>query len=217
MKAGVFTSRAMMKNLVCLLVLGLMVLNIVRLRTGSRREETQLVEGKEGSVAVMKEQERGLDSRGCDEEDRGVEVTEQVGEREQPALSELLDGYDERRELVGRVCHEQREDLEARWEDGGGEVAPIKLYRRYKARWPDRAWEGVLASADVLEKRDRGFLWCKVGHKAGIVVLVCQVPKAASESWTSLFIQQWYSRKKNQLMWKQQVQPMSIAQCSSAQ
>ena len=71
--------------------------------------------------------------------------------------------------------------------------------------------------ADVLEKRDRGFLWCKVGHKAGMVALVCQVPKAASESWTSLFIQQWYGRKRNQLMWKQQVQLTSIAQCSAAQ
>ena len=38
----------------------------------------------------------------------------QVGEREQPSLSELLAGHDKRRELVSRVCHDQRKDLEAR-------------------------------------------------------------------------------------------------------
>ena len=50
----------------------------------------------------------------------------------------------------------------------------------------------------MLEKRDRGMLWCKV-------------PKAASESWTGLFIKQWYGRKAKQLMWRQQVanQPVS--------
>ena len=44
----------------------------------------------------------------------------------------------------------------------------------------------------MLEKADQGFLWCKV-------------PKAASESWTSLFIQRWFRPKARLLMWKQQV------------
>ena len=65
-------------------------------------------------------------------------------------------------------------------------------FPRYKARWPDKTWDLALAKADVLEKRDRGMLWCKV-------------PKAASESWTGLFIKQWYGRKAKQLMWRQQV------------
>ena len=71
MKAGVFTSRAMMRNLVCLLVLGLIVLIIVRPRTESSSEGTQVVEEREGSVTVMKGQESGLDLRGGEEEDPG--------------------------------------------------------------------------------------------------------------------------------------------------
>ena len=113
----------------------------------------------------------------------------------QPELSELAATYKARRELVARVCQEQSEDLEARfslnqWTDF---QCP-----RYKARWPDKTWDLALAKADVLEKRDRGMLWCKV-------------PKAASESWTGLFIKQWYGRKSKQLMWRQQVpsQPAS--------
>ena len=50
----------------------------------------------------------------------------QIDEREQPSLSDLLAGYNKRRELVSRVCHDQREDLEDRWEDGAGEDATIK-------------------------------------------------------------------------------------------
>ena len=114
MKAGVFTSRAMMRNLVCLLVLGLMVLIIVRPRTESSSEGTQLVEERDTSVAVTKGQERSFDARDGEEQDPGVDMIVQVGEREQPSLNELLAGHDKRRELVSRVCHDQRDDLEAR-------------------------------------------------------------------------------------------------------
>ena len=115
-----------MRNLVCLLVLGLILLIVVRPRTEYSSEGTQLVEESEGSVTVMKGQESGLDIRGGDEEDPGVDMLVKIGEREQPSLSELMAGYGKRRELVSRVCHDQREDLEARWEDGVGEDAPIK-------------------------------------------------------------------------------------------
>ena len=117
----------------------------------------------------------------------------------QPELSELAERYKARRELVARVCQEQAEDLEARLvfylcKEGG------TIFLRYKARWPDKSWDLALAKADVLEKRDRGMLWCKV-------------PKAASESWTGLFIKQWYSRKAKQLMWRQQVTSRPLSSC----
>ena len=115
-----------MRNVVCLLVLGLMVLIVVRPRTDDSREGTQLVEERDSSVTVMKGLERGLDSRVGDEEDLGVDMTVKFDEREQPSLSELLAGYDKRRELVSRVCDQQRDDLEDRWEDGVGEDATIK-------------------------------------------------------------------------------------------
>ena len=102
-----------MRNLVSLLFLGLIVLIIVRPRTESSSEGTQVVEEREASVTVMKEQERSSDARDG-EQDPGVDMIVQVGEREQPSLSELLAGHDKRRELVSRVCHDQRDDLEAR-------------------------------------------------------------------------------------------------------
>ena len=115
-------------------------------------------------------------------EERVLEVAA-VGNRsrvEPPEVSlevaALAEEFRGRRELVARVCREEAGDLAA----------------RYSARWPGLSWEQALAKADVLEKRDRGMLWCKV-------------PKAGSESWTSLFIKQWFPRKARQLMWRQQV------------
>ena len=111
----------------------------------------------------------------------------------QPELSELAARYKARRELVARVCQQQSEDLEARFSSPNQDT-DFQCSPRYKARWPNKTWDLALAKADVLEKRDRGMLWCKV-------------PKAASESWTGLFIKQWYGRKAKQLMWRQQVTP----------
>ena len=66
----------------------------------------------------------------------------------------------------------------------------------YRSAWKKMprniSWSKMISKADVLEKYDQGFLWCKV-------------PKAASESWTSIFIKQWFKSKRKQLMWQQQV------------
>ena len=91
-------------------------------------------------------------------------------------LTDITEIYEERRKYVGEMCRKHREGIE----------------ERYRSRWPDRTWETFLGKADILEKTDQGFLWCKV-------------PKAASESWTSLFIKRWFRSKSNLLMWKQQV------------
>jgi len=91
-------------------------------------------------------------------------------------MDKLIEIYNERREYVGQMCREHQSEIE----------------ERYSERWPDRNWDTFVAKADVLEKSDQGFLWCKV-------------PKAASESWTSLFIERWFRTKKSLLMWKQQV------------
>ena len=105
-----------------------------------------------------------------------------VEEKSEPTKSEaieltnLTDIYEQRRQHVGKVCKDYRVELE----------------ERYSKRWPDRSWETFLGMSDILEKTDQGFLWCKV-------------PKAASESWTSLFIKRWFRGKSNLLMWKQQV------------
>ena len=77
-------------------------------------------------------------------------------------MDKLIEIYNERREYVGQMCREHQSEIE----------------ERYSERWPDRNWDTFVAKADVLEKSDQGFLWCKV-------------PKAASESWTSLFIERW--------------------------
>ena len=53
-------------------------------------------------------------------------------------------------------------------------------------------WERLISRADILERPEQGFLWCKV-------------PKAASESWTSLFINKWFWARRGLVMWQQQV------------
>lgn len=53
-------------------------------------------------------------------------------------------------------------------------------------------WERWISRADILERAEQGFLWCKV-------------PKAASESWTSLFINKWFWTRRKLVMWQQQV------------
>ena len=64
----------------------------------------------------------------------------------QPELHELEARYRARRELAAAACLQHRPELEG----------------RYRALWPDHSWEQALAQADVLEKTDRGLLWCKV-------------------------------------------------------
>ena len=97
------------------------------------------------------------------EESEGAQSIESEGKGEHKTeLSDLIKVYEERRLHVGQMCREYKEE--------------IKL--RYAERWPDRKWETFVGKADVLEKKDQGFLWCKV-------------PKAASESWTTLFIKRW--------------------------
>ena len=53
-------------------------------------------------------------------------------------------------------------------------------------------WERLISRADILERPEQGFLWCKV-------------PKAASESWTSVFINKWFWSRRKMVMWQQQV------------
>merc|ERR1712223_296279 len=71
-------------------------------------------------------------------------------------LSQLQNIYNERRRHVSDMCGKHKDDIE----------------QEYKSMWKisgNASWENIIAKADVLEKSDQGFLWCKV-------------PKAASES-----------------------------------
>jgi hypothetical protein len=156
------------RTLACLLVPGLLLVAALHARLaarGRRRDRRLQAEDSVPPASVS------VDSVSVE---RGG--GEAVGTPRQPELHELEERYRARRELTAAACLEHRPELEA----------------RYRALWPELGWEQVLARADVLEKRDRGMLWCKV-------------PKAASESWTRLFVQQWYGRKSRQLMWRQQV------------
>jgi len=103
-------------------------------------------------------------------------VHDEHGQSERIELTELTKMYEQRRLHVGQMCRDYKSEIE----------------ERYAARWPDKKWDTFVGKADILEKTDQGFLWCKV-------------PKAASESWTTLFINRWFRSKSNLLMWKQQV------------
>ena len=127
-------------------------------------------------------------------------------ESDQQSLSELVSIFTARRDHLAKVCKEQAVDLESRYCAAVLHTWQGDWCARYKARWPDKSWEGVLAMADVLEKRGLGMLWCKVCCVTlATSVISPQVPKAASESWTSIFVRQWFGKKSRLLMWKQQV------------
>ena len=54
----------------------------------------------------------------------------------------------------------------------------IEIVQRYKQIWPSKTYENVLGHADIFENRYAGFIWCRV-------------PKAASVSWTAIFVKKW--------------------------
>ena len=180
----------------CLFCLGLATLLTLQRRQSevvSRLGQNRQSLDENKSEQLQKTIELSLEQRSSEIPSFAVSKVKLLKEKTfvQPELSELAARYKARRELVGRVCEEQSEDLEARF---SLDQETDFQCPRYKARWPNKTWDLALAKADVLEKRDRGMLWCKV-------------PKAASESWTGLFIKQWYGRKAKQLMWRQQVPP----------
>ena len=76
--------------------------------------------------------------------------------------TEELEEYEKRGEHVTAACKEYQSEISA----------------RYKDVWPKESYLTVLDKADVFINRNAGFLWCRV-------------PKAASESITSVFINQW--------------------------
>ena len=73
-------------------------------------------------------------------------------------------------------------EMECKYEYQSG-VFKIAKHRaeissRYKKLWPHENYNSVTGKADVFYNNDIGFLWCRV-------------PKAASESWTGVFIDKW--------------------------
>ena len=75
---------------------------------------------------------------------------------------EELEEYEKRGEHVTAACKEYHSEISA----------------RYKDVWPKESYLTVLEKADVFINRNAAFLWCRV-------------PKAASESITSVFINKW--------------------------
>ena len=53
-----------------------------------------------------------------------------------------------------------------------------EIAERYEQFWPSENFQNVLGHADVFVNRQAGFLWCRV-------------PKAASVSWTTIFVNKW--------------------------
>ena len=94
-------------------------------------------------------------------------------------LQDILQVFNHRRRHVGEMCEKHRTEI-------GNQRWPVDrltgqhwLELQYKERWGSNVtWEEVIGKADVLERPEQGFLWCKV-------------PKAASESWVSVMIKRW--------------------------
>ena len=53
-----------------------------------------------------------------------------------------------------------------------------QINEKYKEVWPSLSTKDFSGKADVLINQQENFIWCRV-------------PKAASESWTSIFIKRW--------------------------
>ena len=71
------------------------------------------------------------------------------------------------------VCNERAAHVRATCREYHSEISD-----RYKKVWPNENYQTVLGRADVFINKHVGFLWCRV-------------PKAASESWSSIFIKKW--------------------------
>jgi len=90
--------------------------------------------------------------------------------------TEELAEYEQRGEHVTAACKEYHSELAA----------------RYKAVWPKESYITVVDKADVfIKKENAGFLWCRV-------------PKAASSSFTSVLINEWFPWEKHLTMGDQQ-------------
>ena len=74
----------------------------------------------------------------------------------------LPEVYEKRGKYVSDMCAKHRAEISS----------------RYKKLWPQENYSSVKGKADVFYNSDIGFLWCRV-------------PKAASESWTGVFIDKW--------------------------
>ena len=72
--------------------------------------------------------------------------------------------YRERGDHVGDLCRKHK----------------AEIARRYKKFWPRENYSTVMGKADIFYNKKAGFLWCRV-------------PKAASESWSGVFINKWYA------------------------
>ena len=54
-----------------------------------------------------------------------------------------------------------------------------RINEKYKEVWPSISTEEISGKANVLINQQENFIWCRV-------------PKAASQSWTSIFIKRWW-------------------------
>ena len=67
--------------------------------------------------------------------------------------------FRERGDHVGEMCRKHE----------------AEIAERYKKFWPHENYSTVMGKADIFYNKKAGFLWCRV-------------PKAASESWSGVFI-----------------------------
>ena len=79
------------------------------------------------------------------------------------AEQELSTVYSDRAEHVKETCDKYKPAITAR-------------YHNFR---PKESYISVLGRAEVLINKKSGFLWCRV-------------PKAASESWSGVFVKKWY-------------------------
>ena len=70
--------------------------------------------------------------------------------------------YNDRAEHVSTTCREYQKEISD----------------RYEQVWPEENYQTVLRKASVFINRNADFLWCRV-------------PKAASESLTTVFVNKW--------------------------
>ena len=94
-----------------------------------------------------------------------------VGEED----TEIVDITDAEKggEAIDEVFNDRAEHVIATCTEYSSEIS-----ERYREVWPKESYQTVLRRADVFINKNVGFLWCRV-------------PKAASESWTSVFIKKW--------------------------
>ena len=94
-----------------------------------------------------------------------VELTQKLFKENSKIEKEKLPQvYGDRRDHIAEMCRKHKADIS----------------RRYKKFWPRENYNSVMGKADVFYNRKIKFLWCRV-------------PKAASESWSGVFINKWYA------------------------